>query len=85
MKLSIYMLYDMKSGSYSNIHFGNNLLEATRFYSYLAKNDPFIKEFVGDYGIYSLGSFDTVTGDITPEKACVANLIDVIGADNGNL
>lgn len=62
--MKIYVIYDRVSGLYTNPWYSNTDGEAIRAYKNAYKESPFAL----DTQLYSLGTFDNDTGEITCEN-----------------
>ena len=68
----IVAVYDNLTEAYLEPHFFGTLAEAERVFAFQINDIPLWRENASDYDLYSLGRFDSETGQIMPEihKIC---------------
>lgn len=74
-KLSIYLVHDIKAGTYGAPLFFDNNVEALRSLEQAVKDpNTSLSKFPSDYNLLHTGTFDRITGQITPaEHSVLAN------------
>jgi len=66
MKL-VCSVFDIKAKLWSTPFFSHSSVVAIRDFSAAARGQGGIAQFPGDYELWSIGSWDDVTGDFKPE------------------
>lgn len=64
MRLNIYAIFDMVSGSFAQPHCAVNDATATRSCADLVNRDQNIAAHVGDYTLYKIGEYEDSTGTV---------------------
>lgn len=79
-KISVYAIYDKKANRYDTPFFAFNDLFAKRRFHMMATNNTennVLKEFLKDFDLCQVGTFDVLTGEINPQQVTILEGIQI--------
>lgn len=78
MKNEIIAIYDKKAKNYMQIQTMPTILTLARNCQLAYPENHPIRQYADEFAVYKLGSIDTDTGEIIPEKAQIAEMKDLL-------